>query len=391
MLFVSNRNIISVSWGDHVTFGERDGKLDTLDALEKRMKTWKKDLGAEIIHWRQIRTHLNGHLYAAEGIKNPLEKLREIPWDDFQEVPKLAYENGLRPYLYVSLFDEGWSLPPKEVREVSYHNSMHCQHVSWQSSFSKEHPEYTVVDRSGKNRQWGVLSLSYQEVRDHFCTLFTKLLEGCDFEGLFVCFRSQSRPADFADQYGFNEPVRQDYLKKYGYDILAEDFDLSLWRNLEGDYITLFLQQLRQKLKKHGIRLSVGISRGEILGPPMGNTVLQWRKWVHENLVDELIINQNSSQCPSLWHQLWPMHRGDGYLQNYLTGYNLPSLPKHIEEIYYPEMKNSQTELFIARQWDERDKILEEQLLNTDDVSGLVYSSFRNDNVGPIKKGNWVA
>ena len=342
---MKNQNIVSVSWGDHLNFGDGDGKLSTPKSLERKMKIWKKDLGAKIIHWRQIRTFVDGHLYSADGQENLFKKIKEIPWDDFEVVPRIAHENEIEAFLYVSLFDEGWPLPPKKVREISYHNSMHLQHVSWQSPFSKEHPEYTIQDRDG-HKQWGSLCLAYRDVRKYFCNQFTKLLEGYDFDGLFVCFRSQSKPADFGDQFGFNEPIYQEYFEKYGKNILKEDFELSSWRELLGNYITIFLQELRKETQKIGVKLSVGIPRGDVLGPPLGNHPLQWEKWINENLIDQLIINQNSSQCPSMWHQLWPMHRGNGYLQNYLTGENLPSLKEQIAKKYLPVIKKKTNTIF---------------------------------------------
>ena len=45
-----NRNIVSISWVDHQIFGEGDGKLDTPQALERRITAWKKDLRVKIIH-----------------------------------------------------------------------------------------------------------------------------------------------------------------------------------------------------------------------------------------------------------------------------------------------------------------------------------------------------
>jgi len=184
---VKNQNIVSVSWGDHLNFGDGNGALSTPKSLEQKMKIWKKDLGAKIIHWRQDRTTVDGHLYSADGQDHLLKKMKEISWDDFEVVPRIAHENGIEAFLYVSLFDEGWPLPPKKVREISYHNSMHLQHESWQSSFSKEHPEYTIQDKDG-HKQWGTLCLAYKDVRKYFCNLFTKLLEGYNFDGLFVCF-----------------------------------------------------------------------------------------------------------------------------------------------------------------------------------------------------------
>jgi hypothetical protein len=386
------RNVVSVSWGDHLTFGEGDGRLATLDAVRRRMERWRDDLNAAILHWRLNRAHVKGHYYAARGRKHSLRAQdRSLGWDFLEIVPQFAHRNGLKAYLYVSLFDEGWPLPPRRVREVSYHNEMHHQHVSWQTAFSREHPEYTIVDRIGQKRQWGVLCLAYPEVRAHFCNRFVNLLQDTEFDGLFVCLRSQSRPADFADQFAFNEPVRQDYLARYGRDICTEDFDLQAWRDLLGEYLTTFLSELCEELNRLGIQLAVGSPRGDVLGPPLGNTTLYWRDWVKRRIINELVINQNSSQCPSMWHQLWPMHRGYGYLQNYLDGYNMPSLMDHLISGYGPVFKDQSVSLYVARQWDDRSQVMEKRILSHSTVKGLVYSSFRFDNPGPVARGDWRA
>jgi len=383
-------NIVSVSWGDHLTFGEGDGRLASLEALRRRMERWEGELNAATVHWRLTRAHIKGHYYAARGRRHPLrDQDRKLGWNFFQVVPQLAHSFGMKAYLYVSLFDEGWPLLPKKIREVSYHNAMHCQHTTWQSKFSRENPQYALTDRSGKQRQWGVLCLAYPEVRGHFCNRFMNLLHNTDFDGLFVCLRSQSRPVDFADQFGFNEPVRQDYLSRYGCDICIEDFDLQKWRDLLGEYLTTFFSELRNLLNPLGLRLAVGVPRGDVLGPPLGNTTLYWRDWVKGGIINEMIINQNSSQCPSMWHQLWPMHRGYGYVQNYLDGYNMPSLVDHLSSDYRPVLESGPVNLYVARQWEERFEIEEEELLSLPVVKGLVYSSFRFDNPGPVARGDW--
>jgi hypothetical protein len=385
-------NIVSVSWGDHLTFGEGDGRLASLDALQRRMERWKDELNAATVHWRLTRTHLNGHYYAARGWRHPLrDQDRNLGWNFFEVVPHLAHSLGMKAYLYVSLFDEGWPLPPKKVREVSYHNAMHFQHISWQSKFSRENPEYALTDRSGQQRQWGVLCLAYPEVRSHFCNRFINLLKDTEFDGLFVCLRSQSRPADFADQFGFNEPVRQDCLDRCGRDICLEDFDLQAWRDILAEYLTTFLSGLREGLSQLGLRLAVGVPRGDVLGPPMGNTTVFWRDWVKRGIIDELVINQNSSQCPSMWHQLWPMHRGYGYLQNYLDGYNMPSLLDHLSSDYEAVFKDQPVDLYVARQWDDRSEDEERRLLAHPTLNGLVFSSFRFDNPAPVLRGDWRA
>ena len=157
-----------------------------------------------------------------------------------------------------------------------------------------------------------------------------------------------------------------------------------------GKYITDFLRMLKKELRRKNISLSVGLPRGDVIGPPLGNTTLEWRKWVRDGLVDELIINQSSCQCPSMWHRLWPMHSGSGYKQNYLESYNLPPLMEHLRETYLPVVSKSTTRLYVARQWSQSSEE-DSELLSEPSVSGLVFSSFRFDNPGPLARNNWVA
>ena len=392
MITSEGGNIVSVSWSDHLIFGEGDGRLHSIDALREGMQRWRHELNAVNIHWRCTRDRIGGRFYAAEGYQHFLRAAKSgIEWDDFEIVPDLAHQCGMQVFLYVSLFDEGWPLLPAEIREVSFHNRMHCQHVSWQSAFSRKNPQYTVTDRTSMNHQWGVLCLGYPEVRKHLIHRYLRLALRGDFDGLFVCTRSQSRPADDADQFGFNDPIYEAFLNRYGIDIRTQDFDLRHWRDLLGEYLTLFLTELRDALKEHGLQLALGVARGSVLGPPLGNTTLQWPLWVREENIDHLIIDQNSSQCPSMWHALWPMHRGHGYIQNYLTGHGMQTLADEIVESYAPVMNGHKAKLYVARQWQERSEEEEETLLKLPAVAGMVFSSFRHDNPGPIKRNNWTA
>ncbi len=385
-------NIVSVSWSDHLIFGEGDGKLNTRAAVNRRLQVWRDELKVDTILWRCARDRIKGRYYAGKGNRHfyPAGKPK-IDWDDFKAVPEVAQRYEMRVFLYVSVFDEGWPLLPKKTRQTSYHNRMHCQHVSWQSDFSRSHPQYAMVDRTLRRHQWGVLCLAYAEVRDHLIRRYLRLLRAGDFDGLFVCLRSQSRPADFADEFGFNDPIQQEYLKRYGIDIRRQDFDLTLWRDLQGEYLTRFVGQLKNALKAANMPLAIGVPRGAVLGPPMGNATLQWPIWVHKGIIDQLIIDQNSCQCPSMWHKLWPMHRGYGYIQNYLNGRGMQSLENDLVSTYGPVLDGQKVKLYIARQWRKRSEKKEKQLLQIPGVQGLVLSSFRHDNPGPIKRNNWKA
>jgi hypothetical protein len=384
-------NIVSVSWPDHLSFGDDDGRLNEPDQVARRMAAWKTELAASALHWRASRTRIPGRFSAARGYRHPSRSAAALVWDDLDVVPSLAHAAGLHAWLYVSVFDEGWPLAPPRVRTVSYHNEMHGQHVAWQSLLSRQHPEWLVLARGGRRRQYGVVSLAYPAARRAFVERWTALIRPTRFDGLFLCLRSQSRPADHADLFGFNEPVREDFRARHGVDILTEPFDVQAWRDLLGEYVTTLLRELRAALAADGRALGVGVARGDVLGPPLGNTTLAWRTWARDGLVDQLVVDQNSSQCPSMWHQLWPMHRGRGYVQNYLDGTGLPPLDAHLREAYAPVVAESATKLFVARQWCERSVERERALTAIPGVAGLVFSSFRHDNPAAIARGDWRA
>jgi len=121
----------------------------------------------------------------------------------------------------------------------------------------------------------------------------------------------------------------------------------------------------------------------------LGNGTLAWETWARSGLIDELIIDQNSSRCPSTWLDLWPMHRGDGYLENYLTGQNQPTLREDLTRRYQPALQPTETNLLLARQWSESDPVAEAELLDLPCVHGLVFSSFRFDNAGILHSADW--
>jgi hypothetical protein len=385
-------NIVSVSWGDHLSFGDGDGRLDTPDKVARRLAVWRDELGATALHWRMLRTRIAGTFSAAPGYRHPSETAaRALEWDDFVAVPALAHRAGMSAWLYVTLFDEGWPLSSDDVRAVSYHNAMHGQHVAWQSEITRTHPEWITTDRHGVERQWGVVALSYAAARRAFIDRWRDLISGTGFDGLFVCLRSQSRPADTADQFGFNEPARADFAARYGIDVTRESFDLQAWRDLLGSYLTTMIAELRDALRADGILLGVGVPRGDILGPPLGNATMAWRQWIRDGVIDRLVVDQNSSQCPSMWHQLWPMHRGTGYVQNYLDGSGMPPLREQLTQSYGCAVHGSPVELYVARQWQERDESVERDVTSIAGVAGLVFGSFRHDNPDAVRRDDWRA
>jgi hypothetical protein len=92
-----------------------------------------------------------------------------------------------------------------------------------------------------------------------------------------------------------------------------------------------------------------------------------------------------------MWHQLWPMHRGYGYHQNYTTGLHLPPLPTLLDEAYRPVVAETGVGCYVARQWHPRRDEAEASLRQDPAVSGLAFSTFRHDNPGAIARGDFRA
>ena len=94
------RNIVNVSWSDHLTFGEGDGRLATPDAIARRLVVWRDRLGAAAIHWRMLRSRIPHRLQTARGRRHwMIKQSRGIDWDDSAVVPGLAHRAGLCAYL----------------------------------------------------------------------------------------------------------------------------------------------------------------------------------------------------------------------------------------------------------------------------------------------------
>ena len=101
-------------------------------------------------------------------------------------------------------------------------------------------------------------------------------------------------------QYGFNQPVVEEFRKRYGIDVLREEFDEEAWRRLRGEYYTEFLRQVKQEVKSKGKYLQLHISdmlEGTPDKPTMMNIYWDWHDWLEQGICDGVTfkaLNPNS-------------------------------------------------------------------------------------------------
>ncbi|MBN1512128.1 MAG: hypothetical protein JXB13_08945 [Phycisphaerae bacterium] len=337
-------NCVNVSWGDHIAANSGDAQLNTYGKIARSLKRWKDQDDIDVILWRA--SAYVGHRFhevrftapvyrrwheiskaAIEGF-NPLETVR-------REAPK----NGQSFLLYMTMLDHGC---PTNIHYGG--PKPHGVPFAFQDRFTIEHPEFQVVDLEG-NYQCGVLEMAYPESRELMVGRMVDFVNEFGSDGVYVCARTHSPPADDADQYGFSPPVVQEYRRRHGIDITEDPrFDyrspgfarhdpaVQAWRDLRGEYLVQFFRDLRAAMPE-GKRIYAGLPRGRVLGPPYGNMSLHWRTLVEDGLIDGLIVGHTSGR----W--LYPLmnrpHAELGYLSSEDDNLNIPSLEESVD-LYAP-------------------------------------------------------
>jgi hypothetical protein len=374
-------DIISINWGDHVEWGEGKAKLDTPEQIAAGVRRWKTRYSATKLFWRGASRFIQRYTrtFYRDETSPPRKyyiRIAQITMDEFQAICDAAHAEGLPVYLYHSIFDEGWPIV----------SGWDDRSPTWQSNFTIAHPEYLECDRSGTEVNYGVLCYAYPEARSYQLNTIRDLLGSYPFDGLFLCTRCTSKPVLHADQFGFNEPIVAAYEQRYGVNILEHDFDVEAWRRLRGEFLTQLLREVRAFTRERGLRLAVGLPQGNYVGPPVGNLHLDWRTWVAAEIMDELVINQVATRCPSNWTTIWPGHSGYGYVQNYDGNIGLLPLEMEVRANYGPYCTMHGCQLYISRLHWSADERFHAQLLALPGVTGLVLSSFRLDNQTVIQR-----
>ena len=364
------RNLVSVSWGDHLEWGRGAARLASANDIRSCVAAWRDELDAGAILWREHRTFRDlSRFFTEPGVSSRTPSTGREPVeveDEHAVVVEAAHAAGMQAYVYTTLFDEGWPA------SLGWFGGLDAR----QSNYVLFHPDHQLTDREGHPHH-GVLCLGYDEVRRYLVGRVLWLVEQHGWDGVFLCTRSQSKPASFGDRYGFNAPIVERFRERSGVDIRQEDFDLEAWRRLQGEGLTELLRELAAELHRRDLRLTVGIPRAEYLGPPVGNLHLDWSTWIDEGIVDGLVIDQVAAVCPSTWLTMWPRDAGYGYVENHLAEGTRPPLVEDVSRRWGPAAADAGATLHLARMWHQIDVPGDRRLSELPGVTGLVYSSFR--------------
>ncbi len=366
--------IARFSYGDEIdTTLHKEGRLSSKDAIERSFQ-YLRDHGFTTIYWRM---YWEGHpadsilsfnltqmsqfaLAAKEFEGTPYAwKPHEIAWP-----VEVAHRLGLKFYAWIVPFN-GEGTPPgfyheyaarsfgkflgeqperrfrywRAVKDPTNSFLVYETEFPYQSKFVHDHPEYQAVDRSGKRYHYGILEWAYPEARNYWLNDIKAIVDNYAVDGLYIDTRVELMGPEYADQYGFNEPVVKEFQKRYQVNILEEDFDIEKWRALRGEYFTLFLREISELVHARRKLLSLGTARGEYIGYPIGNMKLEWRKWISEKIVDEFHVDEYG------WG--WGP-QGYGYVTDYATGRGLKPLDVAVREDYGPLCRSHGVKLYFA-------------------------------------------
>jgi hypothetical protein len=364
-------NIANVSWGDHLEWGEGSARLASPDDIARSVDRWIERDRAGRIHFREHGYYRRfGHVVHRTDRGEPL--LADLGFDENAEIVRRGHEAGVPVYLYVTIYDELWlDTDWRWPWDPGF---------NWLSDVVRDHPEFVLVDRTGEDRLWGVLDYTEPGARRHRVEAIRTLLDGADWDGIFLCTRSESRPASDGDRYGFNPTAAAAYRERFGVDPRDGPLDLDAWRRIRGEGLTELLRDVRALADALDLRLSIGIPRGDFMGPPIGNLHLDWRTWLADRIIDSLVIGQIAEICPSAWVHMWPEAEVANELLDPVRSVGLRPLATDLDEIFGPAARAAGAELFLSRLHDHPDPAREAALVAAHpDLTGIQYSTFRRD------------
>ncbi len=208
-----------------------------------------------------------------------------------------AHRHGMEIWLTYGLFDNG------SQADAGYVDFPYAA----EDRLRIEHPEWAPVNKWGTWRQGGPLEFAYPEARLAMAEYLTKYVVDGDYDGLSFLTYAENFSQHYEDEFGYNEPVVAEFQRRYGVNILKEPFDKTKWAKLRGEYVGLFLRELRSRLANHGKKLAIVVDGRDATRPTLWNVnggvrtagSLQWspQQWLTTATVDEMCLHSNSSDA----------------------------------------------------------------------------------------------
>lgn len=211
--------------------------------------------------------------------------------DPLAECAKYGHKHGLKIYAWVTSWDS--------------------LYYATQDEFFQKHPEFTWVSRDGKRHVPGVPCYAYPEVREYRLAQIRELLS-YDVDGIILSPRSHSpwpgrnKPSDEigSRDYGHNEPVVSEYMRRHGSDpreAKRDSLEELRFVALKAEFFNQFLREAKAECDQAGRRLIMVTS--ESLSDPIraDRMVVDAEGILREGLVHELCFMGRAGADLARW------------------------------------------------------------------------------------------
>ena len=151
----------------------------------------------------------------------------------------------------------------------------------------------------GKGRLMYALSFAHEESR-RFLQGYVRECLKTGVDGVDIRLNSHNSTIE-PQAYGFNAPIVEEFRKRYGVDVLTEDFDWHAWQSLQGEYLTQLMRDISALLRQEGRAPQVHLGYFTTMSerePCFMNIHHDWASWLKEGLVDAITHKDDSVNSP---------------------------------------------------------------------------------------------
>jgi hypothetical protein len=199
-----------------------------------------------------------------------------------------AHKRGMQIWMAYGLFDNG-SQPDVGFTGFPY---------AAEDKIRVEHPEWAPENKYGTWRQGGPIEFCYEPARRAMVEYLTKYVVEGNYDGIAFLSYAENYSQRYEDEFGYNQPIVDEFKKRYGIDIRHEPFDKVAWAKLRGEYVTQFFRELHASLSKSGRKIAMSVDGkypywpckwgGEKGVRTAGKLWMDIESWVREGIIDEL-------------------------------------------------------------------------------------------------------
>ena len=145
----------------------------------------------------------------------------------------------------------------------------------------------------------------YPEVQKLWMGWIDRLIDA-GVDGVDLRISAHGSLADEAYEYGFNEPIVEEYQDRFGADLLGDGYDLGRLSQLRGEHYTAFVRKASERVRGAKRKFQVHVHteafrpdpcHGQLMGFP-ANLHFDWKAWLKQGLVDGITLRTSWFEAP---------------------------------------------------------------------------------------------